>query len=207
MGIIRVLLVCILGSWVAAAQPAAEKSVLEVVPTLAELGSGWTTNALLSLLDPRSSPPAASAGKAFKSATNTVRRAKRPSHQTGWIRMEYGRGDMLLNKGAYFVSIQRWASTNALAHAWQGWAARPDYTAWRGLPLGESCYWTEDDKFHGLVFRRGLYHVVVTCGERSEHSGLLRLAEVIDAKIAGRAIPKEQAEDEPRAPGVSGRTQ
>jgi hypothetical protein len=167
MGIIHLLLACILCSWVAAAQPAAERSVLEVVPTLAELGSGWTTNTLLSLLDPRSRPPAASSGKPLKSATNTVRRTRRPGHQTGWIRLEYGRGDMLLNKGAYFVSVQRWANTNALNQAWQGWAARPDYTAWRGLPLGESCYWTEDDKFHGLVFRRGLYHVVVTCGERS----------------------------------------
>jgi hypothetical protein len=184
------------------ANAAAEKPVLDVAPSLAELGEGWTTNSIISLLDPLSQP----SGIAFKKPaepkglTGVPRTARSIKGRMGWVRMEYGRGDMVLNGGAYFVSIQRWGSTNALEKAWKGWKSRPDYTAWRGPPIGEACYWTEDEKYHGLTFRRGLFHVVVTCGSLSDHSGLFRLVEVIDAKIAGRTIP----EDEIRSPEIRG---
>ena len=38
------------------ARPAEEKPILEIAPTLAELGAGWTTNIVAYLLDPLSKP-------------------------------------------------------------------------------------------------------------------------------------------------------
>ena len=176
-------------------QGAREKAILEVVPSLAELGDGWTTNAVVSLLDPLSRPWQIEGQTGGKGQTNFLRTTPKTQNPMGWGRFCFGRGDMVLNRGAYFVSIQRWGETNALDKAWKGWETRPDYTLWRGPPIGEGCYWTQDDKFHGVTFRRGLFHVVITCGAQSDHSGLFRLAEVTDAKIAGRPIPA--AEEEP----------
>jgi hypothetical protein len=193
----RAVLLLPLFGWLAWAAPTEEKSVLDLAPTLSELGDGWTTNRVLALVDPQRTTAGVSSQKpaTVKGTTNSVRTTRKARASTGWVRMEYGKGDLLLNQGAYFVSIQRWTSTNALEQAWNGWTTRPDYTRWRGSTLGENCYWTEDAKFHGLTFRRGLFHVVVTCGARSDHSGLLRLAEVIDAKIVGRRIPEQPTQN------------
>jgi hypothetical protein len=179
-------------------EAASERAVLEVAPSLGELGAGWTTNSIVALLDAKSQAPGTSSKRTAdpkgKQTATLLRDTGGAKGQMGWVRMEYGRGDLVLNRGAYFVSIQRWGNTNALEKAWSGWKTRPDYMTWRGPAIGEACYWTEYEKYHGLTFRRGLFHIVVSCGSESEHSGLLRLAEVIDAKIAGRPIPKAEVE-------------
>jgi hypothetical protein len=188
----------------APAQAAQEKAILDVAPSLTELGAGWTTNSIVTLLDPLSHP----SGVAFKKQpdakvmTNFLQTPLKTKGQMGWGRFHYGRGDMVLNGGLYFVSLQRWGNTNALEKAWKGWKTRPDNAVWRGPPIGEHCYWTEDEKFHGLTFRRGLFHAVVTSGSKSDRSGLIRIAEVIDDKITGRPIPKqEEARIDPPAKG------
>jgi hypothetical protein len=113
------LLVCFC---IAPAQAAQEKAVLDVAPSLTELGEGWTTNSIVSLLDPLSRP----SGIAFKKQpdvkgmTNFLRTPPKTKGQMGWGRFHYGRGDLVLNRGLYFVSIQRWSNTNALEQAWKG---------------------------------------------------------------------------------------
>jgi hypothetical protein len=196
----RIGLVWILASCVCLSRMdgAEVKPVLDVAPTLAELGEGWTTNVIISVLDTQAQPAGAVSKRQVESRgmTNRVRATGKKAGRMGWVRIEYGRGDLVLNSGAYFVSIQRWANTNALEKAWRGWRTRPDYTAWRGPPIGEGCYWTEDEKFHGLTFRRGLFHVVITCGSQSDHAGLFELADVIDVKILGRPVAKAEESEQ-----------
>jgi len=173
-------------------QAAGATAILDVVPALSELGADWTTNATVTILDPLSRPARHPGHAPSKGMTNVFAAKAAAKDQMGWGRFHFGRGNLLLNQGAYFVSIQRWDRTNTLNTAWTGWQSRPDYTPWRGAPIGESCFWTEDAKFHGFTFRRGLFHVVITCGAQSDHAGLFRLAEVIDAKISGKSIPKPE---------------
>ncbi len=182
--------------WLAQAAAGEQRPVLDMAPSIAELGADWTTNTVISVLDPPrpSSGTNSKADLTQKKATSASRKAKQATGQTAWVRIEYSRRDTILNPETYYVSIQRWSNTNALDKVWTGWKTRPEYTFWHSPPFGEDAFWTEDNKFHGLTFRRGIFHVVITCGSQSAHAGLFRLAEVIDAKIQGKSIPKAEAE-------------
>jgi hypothetical protein len=51
-------------------------------------------------------------------------------------------------------------------------------------------WWRETVIAQDLVFRRGLFHVVIEAGPDSDSAPMVRLAQAIDAKIRGRSIPK-----------------
>jgi hypothetical protein len=168
---------------------AADKSVLEIAPTLAELGNGWTTMETNHLIDPLCQPSELvkeghpSPEKLLKSLRDMMKSTGR----TGYLAMHYGYGDMVINRGGYRVSIQRWPSAEDVDKDPVQQAERVK----RSPPnIGQEAYWTEGAMLHGLVFRRGQYRVVTECGPKSDHDNLVRLAEVIDAKISGKPIPQ-----------------
>jgi hypothetical protein len=162
---------------------------------------------LVSVLDPRSAgvPARSNQSPAQLLGTNHSPSQAKLSQAMGWARFHYGRGDLVVNRGAYFVSVQRWTSTNALNTAWRQWRISSEGSL--NDAIGEDAFWTRTERFHRLIFRRGLFHVVVECGPKSDHSQLLHLAEVIDAKIARSAAPGEPARSQIRRPISEGAKQ
>jgi hypothetical protein len=180
------------------ADAAQEKAVLEVVPSLAELGEGWTTNIVAYLLDPRSQPPEIDfKSEPAKSLRLTEQReAMKTNKRTGCGLILYGRGDLVMNRGLYRVYIQRWADSRSLHNSWVDFKMNPARVVRNHPAVGEDFYWTNDwwretCVGQNLVFRRGLFHVVVEAGPESDDAQMVQLAQAIDAKITGRVKPAE----------------
>jgi hypothetical protein len=176
-------------SWATAAHSASDKSVLDIAPTLAELGSDWTTNQIVYLIDPRCQPPE----QVYPGHPEPIkhldhhRQMMKSSGRTGYLRMHYGCGDLTVNRGGYHVYLQRWENPEMLnSQRFQEWK-RLDRPA---PDVGQEAYWKSGDMYDGLVFRRDQYLVIVEFGPASDYSRATRLAQVIDAKITGQLIPK-----------------
>jgi hypothetical protein len=179
-----------------------QKPILDVTPSLTELGPGWTTNVVAYLLDPRSQPSEIDYQRDPKTSLLLAyeRDLMRTNNRTGCAMVLYGYGNMVMNSGLFRVHIQRWDNRRSLHNAWVGWKMDTARVVRNLPPVGEDCFWTNDwwrqtAVRQNLIFRRGLFHVVVEAGAESESGHLLRLAEVIDAKLRGRPIPKEHASE------------
>lgn len=184
-------------SWATVAHSASDKSVLDIAPTLAELGNGWTTNQIVYLIDPRCEPPERTypGHPDPKSLLDYLRQMMESSGRTGYLRMQYGFGDLTINHGGYHVFLQRWVSPEALSgQRFQEWN-RIDRPA---PDVGQEAYWKDGDMYDGLVFRRDQYLVIVEFGAASDYARATRLAQVIDAKITGKHVPKASE------PGLAG---
>ena len=196
------LLVWIASLLVAVAAPPPEPvAILAVTPSLDELGRGWTTNVVAYLLDPKSQPSEID----YRSDPKTSllleyqRSVMLTNNRTGCALILYGRGNLIMNIGLYRVYIQRWDNTRTLHNSWVGWKMDPSRVL-RGdvSPVGDDCFWTEEwwrqtKVRNNFIFRRGLFHVTVEAGSDSDYRPMVRLAEVIDAKIRGRPAPPETA--------------
>jgi hypothetical protein len=181
--------VALLLLWTTPARSASDKAVLDIAPTLAELGNGWTTNQIVFCIDPRSEPPE----QVYpwhpdpKSLLNYLRQMMQFSGRTGCLRMHYGFGDLTVNQGAYHVYLQRWESPETLSDPSFQESKRIDRPAPR---VGQQAYWKRNDMCDGLVFRRDQYLVIIEFGSMSDYSKATRLAKVIDAKITGLRVPE-----------------
>ncbi len=188
------------GPCLAERAPLVEKPVTAIVPTLGELGPGWTTNVTAYLVDPRSTP--SEIDYQMDAATSVMlsmqRQAMLTNSRTGCGMVLFGRGDLVMNSGLFRVYIQRWKDTRSLHNEWVGWKMNPNRVVRMHPFVGEDFFWTEEWWRRTLVrnnfvFRRGLFHVVVEAGADADPSHILRLAAVIDAKIGGRPVPIPQA--------------
>jgi hypothetical protein len=170
---------------------AEEKAILSVAPSLVELGPGWTTNLIACLLDPLSNP---SEVDYFNDKPSRLlefhREQMKKDGRTGYATIHYGQGNMVMNEGLYRVYIQRWADVRALRDRWFDWKMYPTRIARASRAIGIDSYWRDDGSFQEFCFRRGLFHVIVQGGSESAYSPMIRLAEVIDAKITGHSIPR-----------------
>jgi hypothetical protein len=184
----------VLLAWTATLAVAEEKAILSVMPTLAELGDGWTTNLVAYLIDPRSSPPEIDyqGNPATSPRLDSQRLEMRVNGRTGCGLLFYGRGNLTMNSGLYRVYIQRWNDRRALHNDWVTWKMNPARVV-RDMPaVGEDYFWIEEwwretRLRQNLVFRRGLFHVTIEAGADSDWSAMVRLAQVIDGKIRGKA--------------------
>src|SRR5262249_38086455 len=143
-----------------------ERSVLDVVPSVTELGEGWTTNVVAYLIDARSQPPEIDYQNDPKVSLllEAQRQAMTTNNRTGCGLVLFGRGDLVMNRGLYRVYIQRWNSKRALHNAWVGWKMNPNRVVRNNSPVGEDFFWIVDwwrqtPVEQDLVFRRGLFHV------------------------------------------------
>ena len=179
--------------------PLEEKAVLSVTPNLVELGDGWTTNIIAYLLDPRSQPSEIDyQGDPKKSLLLMYQRdMMKTNNRTGCAMVLYGYGNLVMNGGLYRVFIQRWSDSRSLHNAWVKWKMDTARVVPDAPPVGADCFWTrewwrETAVRKNLIFRRGLFHIVVEAGADSDMGRMVRLAEVIDAKVRGRPIPPER---------------
>ena len=161
----------LLGLACAVVRAAPEKAVLEVAPTLADLGSGWTTNIVAYLLDPLSHPSEIDYqhGVHDSPLLEYQRDLMSKTSRSGCGMLLYGRGNLVMNSGLYRVHIQRWSNRRALHNAWVGYKMDPTRVVRDTPPIGEDLFWTNDwwreTLVHrNLVFRRGLFHIVVEAG-------------------------------------------
>ena len=177
-------------------QAAAEKAVLEIAPSLSELGEGWTTNVVAYLLDPSSRPPEIDFQNDVTSSPllEAQRQAMKGNERTGCGLLLYGRGDLIMNSGLYRVFVQRWSNTRALHNAWVDWKMNPDRVVRTHPPVGEDFFWVcewwrQTPIRQNFVFRRGLFHVTIEAGADSDTAAVVQLAQVIDGKIKARPLP------------------
>jgi hypothetical protein len=186
--------------WLAVAAPPPEPvAILAVTPSPEELGHGWTTNVVAYLLDPKSQPPEIDYRTDPKTSLllEYQRSVMLTNNRTGCGLILYGRGNLVMNIGLYRVYIQRWDNTRSLHNSWVGWKMDPSRVLRADVsPVGDDCFWTEEwwrqtKVRNNFVFRRGLFHVTVEAGSDSDYRPMVRLAEVIDAKIRGRPVPPE----------------
>lgn len=186
---------CLLG-----AEDASERAILEVIPTVRELGKGWTTNIVAYLLDPRSRPSEIDYRVDVQTSLllDYQRSVMRTNHRTGCCMVLFGRGDLVNNSGLFRVFIQRWDNRRSLHNGWVGYKMVPGRVLRTTAHVGEDYFWSEEWwrrtlVRQNLVFRRGLFHVAIEAGAESDPLQLLRLAQVIDAKIRGRPTPPEES--------------
>jgi hypothetical protein len=188
---------------------AEEKAILDVVPSLSELGAGWTTNVVAYLLDPRSHPSEIDYHGDTESSPqlSAQREVMRTNGRTGCGLVLYGHGNLIMNSGLYRVYIQRWDNRRSLHNCWVDWKMNPNRIVRDTPPIGEDCFWVYEwwrqtlVRQH-LVFRLGLFHVVVEAGAESDFAPMVRLGQVLDAKIRGRSIPEPPYPSKVRIAGL-----
>jgi hypothetical protein len=174
-----------------------ENAILDVAPSVSELGAGWTTSLVAYLLDPRSCPSEIDYHGDAESSPQlgAQREVMKTNGRTGCGLVLYGHGDLIMNSGLYRVYIQRWNNRRSLHNCWVDWKMNPNRIVRDTSPVGEDSFWVNEwwrqtlVRQH-LVFRRGLFHVVVEAGAESDFAPMIRLAQVLDAKIRGRSIPE-----------------
>jgi hypothetical protein len=178
--------------WAASAQAAAEKAVLDVVPSLSEAGPAWTTNVMAYLLDPRSHPSEIDYRHDTKTSPMLAlqRENMKKDGRNGFGIVLYGRGNMIMHQGLYRVYIYRWDNERALHNRWVDWKMTPARIVRSAPPVGEDCFWSDDGMFQEFAFRRGLFQVVMEADSSFQYRPIVQLAEVIDLKIRGQPIPK-----------------
>lgn len=173
------------------------KPILTVVPSLSELGPTWTTNVIAYLLDPRSHPSEIDYRHDIKTSPMlALQRANMEKDgRNAFAIVLYGRGDMTVNQGWHRVYIYRWENRRALHNRWVDWKMNPARIVRSISTPGDDYYWTDDGFMQDFTFRRGLFHVSIEAGSLSDYRPIVRLAEVIDAKMRGKTVSKVDAGD------------
>lgn len=177
----------LLGFVAIAAPPVAERSLLELRPTLSELGPAWKTNYTAYLIDPRSDPPEIThQGNPKTDRFLQFQRERMPQDgRTGYGLFLYGTEDSSAN-GFYAVHIQRWSSARALHNRWVDLKMSPTRVLHDGPPVGEDCFWREDCMFQEFSFRRGVYSVVIEATVSRDYKNLWELGRAVDANLRAR---------------------
>jgi hypothetical protein len=192
--------------WLPPAKADEQKAILELAPSLTELGGGWVTNQVIYLLDPRSHP-AELVGPEIANSDQFMEEQRdrlKGSGRTGWGRLRYRHRAETGGDGEHLVYVERWEKIEALGNKWARCVKTPP-GAHPGPAIGDDAYWFEDKQFLYLVFRRNLFLVQVVSRSRSGLSQMIRMARVIDSKIVGPVVPESAVNFEVQGPG--GRTE
>ena len=117
--------------WLASARADEPKGILDVMPTVAELGGDWTTNLVTYLVDPCSRPSEISYGEDPGSnrflawLRAGLREDHAPdhclAHRTAYGLAHYGQGNLVFNSGEYQLCVMRWRDPRSLHNAWVEW--------------------------------------------------------------------------------------
>ena len=189
----------------------ADRPLLDLAPTPAELGQGWITNQLLVLIDPLSKPSERvdSGNPLPTEAVSHYKQAMLNSGSKAYLQLRLMHRDAS-GRAAYRVYLQRWPSSRALVRAVP---FAPESTNLPPPEFGQASRWTDAVGFDRLTFRRDQYCAVIdfdaaasppraplasAAGEPlpnwqgitdAEYLVLRRIAQVLDSKLAERSIP------------------
>lgn len=164
---------------------AERRPLLEVAPTVAELGEGWKAHRMIFLIDPLSQPSEIGSEDLLK----TMSKMMADTGREAYLGMAIGHRAMTNHECR--VNIQRWPSAEALTNHHY----RKDPLPGKAPPrIGQEAYWTGGEFVSGLAYRLDQYLVVIE-GWASDDARILRLAKVIEAKLAGKPIPKDAVDD------------
>jgi hypothetical protein len=201
----RLVLVALVTSWSLATDVfgADRVGILDILPSIQDLGKEWTTNSVVVLVDPYSRPAEISNGMgalldwARKGVSQHEQTGGCLEGRTGYCLVLYGCGDSYRNNLEYEVCAQAWSERQSLDGHWTYWKAKMEPLRVPGESggVGEDCYWTRDTTEQHLHFRRGLFQITVSiCGVGPDPKRMLRLAQAIDARI-GKEKPKKGTKD------------
>ena len=158
------------------------KAVLDIAPTLKELGKGWNSNYIVFVIDPMGKPTeqVAANNPNPKGLLEELHRMMKKTGRTSYLRMHYLHET---NPVPFQVHIQRWGDPEAMAPE----AFPRDSGDGADLAIGERACWVNGFGW-GLHFQRGQYFVAIelVVGEEkfeAEKARILQLARIIDAKI------------------------
>jgi hypothetical protein len=168
----------------AAVDAAGQPSIEQILPSITQLGEGWSSNRVVVLVDPLSSPSEwadVNEGPGWLKLGREL--LKRDPRREAWAVIRYfGRGT-----GAYhtnsLVTISRWKAPESIGKDW----GRDNET--KGSPaelpnLGEETRFYQRDGMHNdIAFRRGNYLINVECPIAFGVEHLKRLAETLDANL------------------------
>ena len=163
--------------------PGAEsKSLLDVAPTVAELGEGWKLGTTTLLIDPLSRPAEIGPAELIKVTREMMKRTGREAY----LRIALGHSAMTNHECQ--VYLQRWPSTDALNnHHYR----KPDPLPGKAPPaVGQEGCWSGGPFVSSLSYRLDQYLIVIE-GWTSDDARLLRLAKVIEAKLLEKSVPRE----------------
>jgi hypothetical protein len=157
----------------------------KIVPTLKQLGAGWTSNRVVVLVDPLSSPSVVTnEGPGWlQAAQRAVGKGGREAYC--FLRCSYGRNSVL-------VWINRYKSKEDIRQDW-GTDKDTKITLDKLPDVGEEVRFYQRHGMHNnIAFRRGSYLVVVE-GVEAPIEKLKQMAEVLDdnlLKAQGQPAPK-----------------
>jgi hypothetical protein len=162
---------------------ATEVGIGRILPTITELGSGWTSNRIVLLVDPLSSPSEVADARDApepEAMLRSTRESMRRSHRTGQAFIRYHLGNQ-----QFGVFINRFDSKSAAEANWTK-SVEEEATAATSVPrqIGERVRSGNRNGMHNhLTFLRGQYFVTVECGLASGWKDIEHLARAIDEKL------------------------
>jgi hypothetical protein len=166
-----------------AAEP--QPGITSMVVTVAELGEGWTSNRVMVLMDPLSSPkeiadPHENPQGLLKMARDLL--TKEPRREAYAMLRYYGGGSGSRQTNS-LVYITRWKSKEDIGDGWGRDKETKDSPG--ALPkVGEEVRFDQRHGLHNdITFRRGKYLICVESPTSYGVEHLKRLAEVLDSKL------------------------
>ena len=186
----RALIIMFLLIPVAAAN-AAEVAIDRILPPLSDLGAEWTSNRVVILVDPLSSPSEiadSSDVKDREASLRSLRDGMAKSHRNAQAFIRYYRGS-----SQYGVFVSRFDSKNSAEANWAKFL-KEEKAASVSLPspLGERYRFSNRHGMHNsLTFLRGQYYITVESGLASHWEELEHLARAVDVRIL-KLRPKDE---------------
>ena len=162
-----------------------QPGITAIVATVAELGEGWTSNRVMVLIDPLSSPkeiadPHENGEGLLRMARDLL--TKEPRREAYAMLRYYGGGGGFRQTNS-LVYITRWKSKRDIGDDWGRDKETKDSPG--ALPkVGEEVHFYQRDGLHNdITFRRGKYLICVECPTSYGVEHLKRLAEVLDSNL------------------------
>ncbi len=153
---------------------AAQVGIATILPSLADLGSGWTSNSIAVLLDPLSSPGEVAEGPAWRESARRV--VSKPGFEAHAVaRYFYGTNGLL-------VLVNRLKTKDDIREDW--WRDPETKAPSGGLPaVGEEVRFYRRHGMHSAIaFRRGNYLIEVET-VAAPMDKVRQMAELLDAKL------------------------
>ena len=166
---------------------AESKALRDLAPTVAELGKGWKEGRISCLIDALSHPSeiVETGHPDPEHLLKTLHEMMERTGREAYSRIHFGHSAWANHD--CIVYIQRWPNEKSLSSHEYRKDPVPGKTAPR---VGQEAYWTGGPSLSGLTYRLNQYLIVIE-GWASDDKEILRLATVIEAKIAGKPIPRD----------------
>lgn len=162
-----------------------QPGITSIVASAAQLGEGWTSNRVMVLIDPLSSPkeiadPHENGEGLLRMARDLL--TKEPRREAYAMLRYYGGGSGSRQTNS-LVYITRWKSKRDIGDDWGRDKETKDSPG--ALPkVGEEVHFYQRDGLHNdITFRRGKYLICVECPTSYGVEHLKRLAEVLDSNL------------------------